>query len=74
MFNRKLAYVSYIHIYLEQDNHLENLTSLKILLFLVNMNKESVKRMSLIFAFLSGHINVTQTTHLFEPQSFSKRL
>jgi len=44
MFNWKLAYGSYIHIYLEQDNHLENVTSLQILLFLVTVKKEWIKR------------------------------
>jgi hypothetical protein len=47
MFNLKLAYVPYIHIYLEQDNHIENVTSLKIILS--NDREEGVKKRDIIF-------------------------
>ena len=40
VFIRKLAYVSSIHIYVEQDNDLDNITSLKVLLLLVTMKRE----------------------------------
>jgi hypothetical protein len=35
-----LAYVLYVHIYVEQGNHLDNLASLQILLFPVTVKKD----------------------------------